>query len=83
MTAEIKDAKYSEIETLMTKDVAVSPSEPIVWIGLARAEPGLKNYLDAETNFKKALDLESRMESRSRSLWVQPRPVWAKSMPAR
>jgi tetratricopeptide (TPR) repeat protein len=60
MTAEIEKAKYSEIETLMTKDVAVSPSEPILWLHLAQAETGLKNYLDAETNFKKALDLESR-----------------------
>jgi len=43
MTAEIKNAKYSEIETLMTKDVAVSPSEPILWLHLAQAEMGLKN----------------------------------------
>jgi tetratricopeptide (TPR) repeat protein len=44
----------------MTKDVVVSPSEPILWLDLARAEVGLKNYLDAETNYRKALDLESR-----------------------
>jgi len=60
MTAQIKNAKYSEIETLMTKDVAVSPSEPVLWLHLAQAELGLKNYLDAETNYKKALDLESK-----------------------
>ena len=60
MTAEIKNAKYSEIETLMTKDAAVSPSEPVLWLHLAQAEAGLKNYLDAETNYKKALDLESK-----------------------
>ena len=60
MTVEIANAKYSEIETLMTKDVAVSPSEPILWLHLAQAEVGLKNYLDAETNYKKALDLESK-----------------------
>jgi tetratricopeptide (TPR) repeat protein len=60
MTAEIANAKYSEIETLMTKDVAVSPSEPILWLHLAQAQVGLKNYLDAETNYKKALDLESK-----------------------
>ncbi len=60
MTAEIENAKYSEIETLMTKDVAVNPSEPVLWIHLAQAELGLKNYLDAETNYKKALDLESK-----------------------
>ena len=44
----------------MTRDTASEPNEPILWIGLARAETGLKNYLDAETNFKKALDLESK-----------------------
>ena len=60
MTAEIANAKYSEIETLMTKDVAVIPSEPILWLHLAQAEVDLKNYLDAETNYKKALDLEAR-----------------------
>src|ERR1700679_3975389 len=30
---------------------------------LARAETGLKNYLDAETNFKKALDLALKEDS--------------------
>lgn len=57
MTAEIEDAKLTEIETLMTKDAAADPSEPVVWIGLARAQTGLRNYLDAESNFKTALDL--------------------------
>ena len=40
MTAEIKNAKYSEIETLMTKDVAVSPSDSVLWLRLAQAELG-------------------------------------------
>jgi len=60
MTAEIANTKYSEIETLMTKDVAVDPSEPVLWLHLAQAEVGLKNYLDAETNYKKVLDLGSK-----------------------
>jgi tetratricopeptide (TPR) repeat protein len=60
MTAEIRNAKYSEIETLMTKDVAVNPAEPVLWLHLARAQMGLKNYLDAETNYKKALELGSK-----------------------
>jgi tetratricopeptide (TPR) repeat protein len=59
-TAEIETAKLTEIETLMTKDVAVDPTEPVVWIGLGRAESGLKNYLDAESNFKKALVLAQK-----------------------
>ncbi|MGD1106279.1 MAG: hypothetical protein ABR865_04480 [Terracidiphilus sp.] len=62
MTAEIETAKLAEIETLMTKDAAVDPTEPVVWIGLGRAEAGLKNYLDAESNFKKALDLAQKEE---------------------
>ena len=57
MTSEIENAKLAEIETLMTKDASTDPAEPVLWIDLARAETGLKNYLDAETNFKKALDL--------------------------
>jgi tetratricopeptide (TPR) repeat protein len=57
MTSEIENAKLAEIETLMTKDAASNPTEPVLWIDLARAETALKNYLDAETNFKKALDL--------------------------
>jgi len=62
MTAEIENAKLTEIETLMTKDAAADPTEPVVWIGLGRAETGLRNYLDAESNFKKALDLALKEE---------------------
>jgi tetratricopeptide (TPR) repeat protein len=63
MTSEIENAKLAEIETLMTKDASTDPNEPVLWIALARAETGLKNYLDAETNFKKALDLAQKEES--------------------
>jgi len=62
MTEEIEEAKLAEIETLMTKDAAAVPTEPIVWIALARAETGLENYLDAEDNFKKALELAQKEE---------------------
>jgi tetratricopeptide (TPR) repeat protein len=61
--AEIAKAKYTEIETLMTRDTAAEPGEPVLWIDLGRAQVGLKNYLDAETSYKKALDLESKTES--------------------
>ncbi len=60
MTAEIENAKLTEIETLMTKDAAAYPTEPVVWIGLGRAEAGLRNYLDAESDFKKAFDLAQK-----------------------
>ena len=58
--AEIQNAKFTEIQSLMTKDTASAPDESVLWIGLARAQTGLKNFLDAETNFKKALALESK-----------------------
>jgi len=63
MTSEIENAKLAEIETLMTKDASTDPNEPVLWIALARAETGLKNYLDAETNFKKAIDLAQKEDS--------------------
>lgn len=60
---EIANAKYTEVETMMMKDAAATPGESVVWIGLARAQVGLKNYLDAETNFKKAIDLETKAQN--------------------
>ncbi len=63
VAAKITDAKYSEIETLMTRDAVANPGEPVLWIELARAQATQENYLDAETNFKKALDLESKAET--------------------
>lgn len=57
MTAQIKNARLTEVETLTTKDASSDPDEPTLWVDLARAEAGLKNYLDAETHYKKALDL--------------------------
>ena len=58
-TTEIKTAKYTEIETLMTKDTAVMPDQSILWTNLARAELGLKKYDDSEANYRKALVLET------------------------
>jgi tetratricopeptide (TPR) repeat protein len=57
--AEIKTAKYTEIETLMTKDTAAKPDASILWAQLGQAQVGLKKYDDAETTFKKVLDLET------------------------
>lgn len=59
MATEIKSAKFTEIEALMTKDTAANPGEPVLWIDLAQAELGQRNFVDAEINYKKALDLES------------------------
>ena len=57
MTAEIETARLTEIQTLMARDASADPTEPVLWIALARAQTRLENYLDAEANFKKALDL--------------------------
>ena len=42
MTAEIENAKLAEIETLMRKDTSADPTEPVLWIDLARAQTGLR-----------------------------------------
>jgi tetratricopeptide (TPR) repeat protein len=55
---EIRTAKYTEIESLMSKDSAVMPDQAILWTNLARAQSNLKKYDDAETNYKKALALQ-------------------------
>jgi tetratricopeptide (TPR) repeat protein len=44
----------------MTKATAEISNEAELWIDLGRAQLGLKNYLDAETSFKKAIDLTSQ-----------------------
>jgi|HubBroStandDraft_5_1064220.scaffolds.fasta_scaffold40189_2 tetratricopeptide (TPR) repeat protein len=56
---EIKTAKYTEIETLMTKDTAAKPDASILWAQLGQAQVGLKKYDDAAVTFKKVIDLEA------------------------
>ncbi len=56
---EIRTAKYTEIDNLMTKDTAVMPDQSILWTNLARADLGLKKYDDADINYRKALALET------------------------
>ncbi len=57
--AEIKTSKYTEIETLMSKDTAAKPDASVLWAYLGQAQVGLKKYDDAATSYKKALDLET------------------------
>lgn len=63
--AEIKAAKYTEIETLMKKDTnALAQSGAkvdgsILWAQLGQAQVGLKKYDDAEQSFKKALAMQA------------------------
>jgi hypothetical protein len=56
---EIKTAKYTDIETLMQRDTGAKPDEALLWLNLAYAQAGLKKTEDAETSYKKALDLET------------------------
>jgi tetratricopeptide (TPR) repeat protein len=56
---EIKAAKYTDVVTLMTKDTEARPTESVLWAYLGQGQLGLKKYDEAETAFKKALDLES------------------------
>jgi tetratricopeptide (TPR) repeat protein len=57
--AEIKTAKYTEIETLMLKDTAAKPDATVLWAQLGQAQAGLKKWDDATATFKKTLDLEA------------------------
>jgi tetratricopeptide (TPR) repeat protein len=56
---EIKTAKYTEVEALMTRDSAAKPDASILWAQLGQAESGLKKYDEATTAFKKALEVET------------------------
>lgn len=58
-TNEIKTAKYTDIESLMTRDTAAKPDEALLWTKLGYAQAGLKKYDDALTSYKKAVDLET------------------------
>ena len=56
---EIRTAKYTEIENMMTKDTGVMPDQSILWTNLGRAHLGLKKYDEAEANYKKSIELET------------------------
>jgi tetratricopeptide (TPR) repeat protein len=57
--AEIKKAKYSDIETLMLKDSAAKPDASVLWAQLGLGQLGLAKYDEAEPTFKKVLELEA------------------------
>jgi tetratricopeptide (TPR) repeat protein len=56
---EIKTAKYTDIESMMTRDTEAKADEAILWTNLAFAQFGLKKNDEAIANYKKALDLET------------------------
>ncbi|HEY1902367.1 MAG TPA: hypothetical protein VGG56_08065 [Terracidiphilus sp.] len=57
--AEIKTAKYTEVEGLMQKDTVAKPDASILWAELGQAQVGLKKYDDAATTFKKTLEVDT------------------------
>jgi len=56
---EIKTTKFTDIESMMTRDTVAKPDEAILWTKLGFAQAGLKKYDDAITSYKKAIDLET------------------------
>ena len=57
--AEIRTAKYTDVETLMLKDTAAKPDASVLWAQLGQAQLGLKKYDDAIVTYKKVVDLEA------------------------
>jgi hypothetical protein len=57
--AEIKTAKYTDILSIATKDTGLKPDEALLWNQLGYGQAGLKQYDDAITSYKKAIDLET------------------------
>ncbi len=67
--AEIKTAKYTEIETIMLKDTAAKPDASALWAQLGQAQLGLARlapvddrpakYAQAEATYKKVLEVEA------------------------
>jgi tetratricopeptide (TPR) repeat protein len=57
--AEIKTAKYTEVETLMLRDTAAKPDASVLWDQLAQAQLGLKKYDEAEVNYKKVIEMDA------------------------
>jgi tetratricopeptide (TPR) repeat protein len=58
-TQEMKTAKYTEAETLMAQDSAAKPDAAILFGRLGQAKVGLKKYDEAETTFKKCLEVDA------------------------
>jgi tetratricopeptide (TPR) repeat protein len=56
---EIKTAKFTDAENLMKTDTSAKADASILWARLGQSQNGLKQYDDAVTSFKKAIDLEA------------------------
>jgi tetratricopeptide (TPR) repeat protein len=60
--AEIKTAKFTDVETIMLKDTQVRQDVSALWIYLGLAQLGLQKYDDAAATYKKAITLESAVK---------------------
>jgi len=56
---EIRTAKYTDIVSIATRDTGLKPDEALLWNQLGYGQLGLKQYDDAITAYKKAVDLET------------------------
>jgi tetratricopeptide (TPR) repeat protein len=56
---EIRTAKYTDVETLMLRDIAAKPDASVLWAQLGQAQLGLKKFDEAVVTYKKVLDLEA------------------------
>ena len=60
---EIKTAKYTEIESLMQKDVQVRPNESVLFAYLGLGQAGQKKYDEAEVSYKKVIELSANAKA--------------------
>ena len=58
-TNEIKTTKYTEVETLLTKDTELKGDIAVLWAQLGSAQIGLKEYDKAEVSLKKAIEVNA------------------------
>ena len=56
---EIRTAKYTDVVTLMSKDTQLRPQESVLWAYLGQGQMGLKKYDEAETSYKKAVEIDA------------------------
>jgi tetratricopeptide (TPR) repeat protein len=66
--AEIKKAKFEDVETIMRKDATAKPDASVLWARLGQAQVGLKKYDEAEITFKKVLALETTVKKTNPAL---------------
>jgi len=57
--SEIKKEKYGAVIDMMTRDSELKPDASPIWAQLGLAQLGLQKFEEAETTFKKVLELEA------------------------